>query len=83
MTRIFRNAHIYTPIDKDRPLKGEEMGRVLVIEDGAIATKEGYIVDIGRESDVMKRAPKKAEEIDLGGRCVIPGLRILIRMLVS
>ena len=73
MTRIFRNAHIYTPIDKGRPLKGEEMGRVLVIEDGAIATKEGYIVDIGRESDVMKRAPKKAEEIDMGGRCVIPG----------
>ena len=73
MTKIFRNARIYTPIDKGRPLKGEEMGRVLVIEDGAIATKEGYIVDIGRESDVMKRAPKKAEEIDMGGRCVIPG----------
>ncbi len=71
--KLFRNARIYTPLDKGRPLKGSEMNQIYSEEKGAILIRDGYIESIGQELEVLKYVTEDALEIDLGGRCVIPG----------
>ena len=71
--KLFRNARIYTPLDKGRPLKGSEMNQIYSEERGAILVRDGYIESIGQELEVLKSVTEDALEIDLGGRCVIPG----------
>lgn len=71
--KLFRNARIYTPLDKGRPLKGSEMNQIYSEEKGAILVRDGYIESIGQELEVLKSVTEDTLEIDLGGRCVIPG----------
>jgi len=73
--KLFRNARIYTPIDKGKPLAGSEMGCLAVMEDGAFVVDGGYIAGIGKEQEILEslRSSKDIEETDLEGRCVIPG----------
>ncbi|MDL2298672.1 imidazolonepropionase [Synergistaceae bacterium OttesenSCG-928-D05] len=73
--KLFRNAHIFTPIDKGRALKGAEQGKIAEINNGAILTNCGMIEKIGPEADVLKGLDFKSvhEERDLGGVCVVPG----------
>ncbi len=73
--KLFRNARIYTPIDDGKPLAGNEMGYVAVTEEGALIVEEGYIASIGQEREILESLPfgEEVEEIDLEGRCIIPG----------
>ncbi len=44
-----------------------------IIEDGAIAVKNGQILAVGKTSDIAKRFPAK-QTVDAKGKVVIPGL---------
>jgi imidazolonepropionase len=72
---LFRNARIYTPIDYGRPLAGKEQGKLTEYLNGALLAKEGMIAAVGEESKVLSllSADAEVEEIDCGGRCMIPG----------
>lgn len=74
--KLFRNACIFTPVDRGVPLAGKLQGEVLRIPRGAIYAKGGVIEAVGDEKDALAGlSPRDVDmEIDCGGRCVIPGL---------
>ncbi|MBF0377536.1 MAG: imidazolonepropionase [Desulfamplus sp.] len=51
-TILFKNANIYTPIDKGKPCAGASQGVLNHFENGAILVKNGIIVDIGNIDDI-------------------------------
>jgi imidazolonepropionase len=66
-TKLFRDARIHTPVsDKSRCVSWER---------GALLVKDGLIESVGREDDVLQglHPSQIDQEIDLGGRCVVPG----------
>lgn len=73
--KLYRNAHIFTPIDKGSPLRGAEQATVCEIKKAAMLVSGGIIQSIGAEAEVLRetRCKKVNEERDLGGACVIPG----------
>ena len=74
-TKLFRNARIVTPEDPGVPLRGADQGKVREIEGGALLCRHGLVEQVGPEEQVRQAAGSLEihEEIDLGGRCVIPG----------
>ncbi len=54
------------------PQRGETMGEVGIVEDGALAVKEGKIVACGPTEEVRAKY-EPAATLDATGRCVIPG----------
>jgi imidazolonepropionase len=70
---LFRNARIFTPVDPGRPLAGKEQGSVARFAPGALVCKDGRIEWVGQERDLPRALSGKAEEVDCGGRCMIPG----------
>jgi imidazolonepropionase len=75
---LFRNARIVTPVDTGRPSTGPVQGRVTAWEKGALLCRDGRIVTVGDEPAVLgalgsERRREIAEEVDCGGRCMIPG----------
>jgi imidazolonepropionase len=54
------------------PQRGRALGRLGIIEDGALAWRDTTIVDTGSSEEVLRRFPA-AERIDAGGRVVLPG----------
>jgi imidazolonepropionase len=79
---LFRNARIFTPEDPGTPLAGPGQGRVASFERGALLCRDGLIEAVGPEHSVLaavRAAPRAAgraapvDEIDCGGRCMIPG----------
>jgi imidazolonepropionase len=76
MTRqLFRNARIYTPIDQGRPRAGKAQGELAHYRQGAMLVEDGRIAGIGEEGQILSQVPggRESEEIDCGGRCLIPG----------
>lgn len=75
VTKLFRNARIFTPIDKGKPLAGADQGQITEYKKGAMLVKDGHIAKIGNEGDVIASLDYKDvnEERDLMGACVIPG----------
>ncbi len=73
--KLFRNARIYTPVDKGRPKGGTEQNHVTVYENGALLMENGRISRIGDASYVMKGLSSRPidQEIDCRGACLIPG----------
>ncbi len=73
--KLFRNARIYTPVDKGRPKGGTEQNHVTVYENGALLMEKGRISRIGKASHVMKGLSSRPidQEIDCRGACLIPG----------
>ena len=64
-----------------RARRGDEMGQLAIVTDGAVACRDGELVAVGRTDDVRARLaaePELAEttwdELDCTGRCVTPGL---------
>lgn len=55
------------------PQRGEELGRLGLIEDGALLTQNGEILAVGSSEDLLRRYPHE-ERFDAGGRAVLPGL---------
>jgi len=54
------------------PQRGGDLGTLDLIVDGAIAVRDGLIVDVGTTSELRGRHQAR-KEIDAGGRCVLPG----------
>jgi len=73
--KLFRNARIYTPVDKGFPRGGADQNQVAIYENGALLVENGLINRIGDASYVMKGLSSKPidQEIDCRGNCMIPG----------
>jgi imidazolonepropionase len=73
--KLFKNARIITPFDRDRPLAGHDQGKVTRIEKGAILCRDGLIEAIGDEKELACHihGHDPDVEVDCGGRCLIPG----------
>ena len=56
----------------DGPQRGNNLGQLGLIEDGAIAIDDGHIVETGKTANLRARY-SAATIIDAGGRCVTPG----------
>ena len=56
----------------DGPQRGAALGDLGLIEDGALAVRDGRVVATGSTADLRHRY-HPAETIDAGGRCVLPG----------
>ena len=54
------------------PQRGSELGRLGIIEDGALLVRGGQIVAAGTTAELHKMAPGE-EEFDAAGRVVMPG----------
>ncbi len=55
------------------PQRGEELGRLGLIEDGALLIQNGEVVAVGSSEDMLRRYPHE-ERFDAGGKAVLPGL---------
>lgn len=74
-TILFHNARIFTPLDAGKPAAGDEQGKIKSWEKGALLVKDGRIAGVGDEADLRAGLASNPpdQEVDLGGRCVIPG----------
>src|SRR5574341_167663 len=61
------------PAHDSGPQRGAKLGDVGLVENAAIAIREGRVVEVGPAADVSSRY-EPAETLDAGGRAVIPGL---------
>jgi imidazolonepropionase len=75
---LFRNVRIVTPVDSGRAAVGPAQGTLSRWENGALLCRDGRIVTVGDEDSVLgavgqggRRAIQ--DELDCGGRCMIPG----------
>ena len=57
-----------------RPQAKEEMNRLGILSDGAVAVRGGRIVAVGSTNEVMGKLEKGLEVIDASGKLVTPGL---------
>lgn len=53
VTKLFRNARIFTPIVKASPLQERSKDRLQSTKRGAMLVKDGHIAKIGNEGDVI------------------------------
>ncbi len=65
-------ANIYTPRGRSA-LKGKEMRKIHYIDDGAIAVKDGVIVDVGKTGELFEKYRDAKEIVDAKGRALLPG----------
>lgn len=56
----------------DGPQRGDSLGQMGLIENGAIAVQDGRIVETG-ETAALQSKYTAATTVDAGGRCIIPG----------
>jgi imidazolonepropionase len=55
------------------PQRGEDLGRLSIIEDGAVLIQGGEIAAVGKSEDLLQRYPHE-EKLDASGKAVLPGL---------
>lgn len=63
-------AQLATP--RGGPQRGRELGRLVIIPDGAVAIGDGRILAIGPTADLRRRYTA-SQELDASGRAVVPG----------
>ena len=72
---LFRNANIFSPIDRGMPAAGKHQAELAQYPGGALLVHEGMVVAVGDEAEVVAQVPAAAtvqvREVD--GRCLIPG----------
>jgi imidazolonepropionase len=77
-TKLFKGAHIYTPLKEDKPAAGAAQGNLLEWPDGSFLVENGRISLIGERRDVEKKMRERGDkaadaEVDLEGAVVVPG----------
>lgn len=74
IAKLVRNAGIYTP-EGASPSTGKDQGAVRFLPRGAMVIRDGLIEAVGPEEEILSSLSGREfdEEIDCGGRCVIPG----------
>lgn len=72
--KIVRNARIYTS-EGNSAAAGNDQGEIRFFPKGAMVIRGGKIEAVGPEEEILVSAntADADEEIDCGGRCVIPG----------
>lgn len=65
-------SELHTLSGSDGPRTGREMMDTGCIERGAVAVKDGYVLDVGTESHITGKY-RGEREVDVEGRTVIPG----------
>lgn len=70
--KLFKNANIYTPIDKGIPSAGKLQCNLNHFPDGVIVVEDGIITWIGNIDSIEKMAHID-NAIDCKGLCLIPG----------
>ena len=73
---LIRNIGQLLTLAGDTPKRGEEMSNLAIIENAAIASKNGEIVAVGRENKIIEEINllKDSKEIDTNHKVVTPGL---------
>lgn len=73
--KLFLNANIHTPVDSGRPAAGEDQGRLVHHEKGALLVEDGLIVEAGDEVKIVGLSLEKTihQTVDCRGYCLIPG----------
>lgn len=73
--KLFRNARIFTPVDRGEPLSGKRQAEMVHFPKGALTTRDGVIESIGDEEKVLKDLSHRKVDMeeDCEGHCVIPG----------
>jgi imidazolonepropionase len=69
---IYSAAQLCVVPGPDGPQRGNNLGQLGLIEDGAIAVDDGHIVETGKTADLRARY-SATTTIDAGGRCLTPG----------
>ena len=74
-TKLFKNAHIYTPCIGDAPAAGQDQGNITEWRAGCLLVEEGRITAVGTKREVEDVLKDKIvdKELDLDGAAVIPG----------
>ena len=65
-------GQLILPKGTEKPLKGDEMKQLLIIENGALGITEGKVAWTGSDSEAVSFSAK--ERIDANGKVVSPGL---------
>ncbi len=73
--KLFRNANIFSAMDRGKPAAGKDQKEVIHYPKGALLTKEGIIDKIGAEKEILTHVSNDHvhQEIDCEGYCMIPG----------
>jgi imidazolonepropionase len=61
------------PAMEGGPQRGAALGTLAIVEDGAVAVREGLIVAVG-QSDSIRARYHARQEIDAAGAAIVPGL---------
>jgi imidazolonepropionase len=69
---IFDAAQVVTVAAHDGPKRGEAMGKLDIIPDGAVAIRDGRIVDVGPSAELRSQV-RAARSLYAGGHLVMPG----------
>ncbi|MBF0529693.1 MAG: imidazolonepropionase, partial [Deltaproteobacteria bacterium] len=75
ITKLFRNARIYTPEDNKRPSCGANQSRIRFYDVGALLVRDGLIQAVGEEQTGLAHLDHKQIdlELDCHRACLIPG----------
>lgn len=69
---IHSAAQLCTVPSNGQPQRGQQLGELGIINDGALAARDGRIVAVGKTAE-LRAACAARREIDASGRVVIPG----------
>lgn len=72
---LYRRIRQLVPLTdgpREGPVRGEALGRAAVLENAAIATEGGVVLEVGADADMAQRY-EAANELDLEGFVVVPG----------
>jgi imidazolonepropionase len=77
---LLRNVSLWTPVDEGSARAGRAQGELFHARRGALFCRDGVISAAGEEADVVRALGGRrgggsaaVEELDCGGRCLIPG----------
>jgi imidazolonepropionase len=72
---LFRNANIFTPIDRGTPAAGSDQTELARHPGGSLLVHDGLVVALGAESEIVAQIPAAAtvQQHEVDGRCLIPG----------
>ena len=69
---VYNATQVVTVASPDGPRRGAHMAELGIIRDGAVAIREGRILDVG-PSDELRSQVRATQTLYAGGHIVLPG----------